>query len=185
MISFWRINRYNWIQTVARRVNNGQQLSTRRWLSSMLTRTKDCVRSWRKHPSIIERSSASSGMQSSFCSWSCVSWQYHYLTSGFEVNQCWWFSIKMHWFIFFRCGFPLPIQFSRLAVHFNLKEYDGQANIVDSEQLKFAPEEYRMFTFTFDPKNDHVQRSLEVTRRLSWMIDRRADVHRLRSPQSP
>jgi len=61
-----------------------------------------------------------------------------------------------------KCGFPLPIQFNRLTINFNLKEYDGQANIIDSEQLKFTPDQYQMFTFNINPKNDHVQRSLEV-----------------------
>lgn len=68
----------------------------------------------------------------------------------------------MRSFFSFRCGFPLPIQFNRLTVNFNLKEYDAQANIIDNEQLKFIPDQYQMFTFNFNPKNDHVQRALEI-----------------------
>jgi hypothetical protein len=56
----------------------------------------------------------------------------------------------------------LPIQFNQLIVYFNLKEYDGLANITDSEKLKFSPGEQRILTFNFTPKNDHVQRTLEV-----------------------
>jgi tetratricopeptide (TPR) repeat protein len=59
-------------------------------------------------------------------------------------------------------GFPLPIQFNQLIVYFNLKEYDGLANITDSEKLKFSPGEQRILTFNFTPKNDHVQRTLEI-----------------------
>jgi hypothetical protein len=63
----------------------------------------------------------------------------------------------------FRNGFPLPIEFSQLVVYFNLKEYDGLANVTDPEQLKFSPNEQRILSFNFAPKTDHVQRTLEVT----------------------
>ncbi|CAF2858872.1 unnamed protein product [Rotaria sp. Silwood2] len=59
--------------------------------------------------------------------------------------------------------FPLPIEFSELSVHFNLKEYDGLANVTDAEQLKFSRGEQRIINFNFAPKRDHVQRLLEIT----------------------
>lgn len=62
----------------------------------------------------------------------------------------------------FRNSFPLPIEFNQLIVHFNIKDYDGLANLTDSEQLKFSSDEHRILTFNFQPKNDHVQRALEV-----------------------
>ncbi|CAF3445488.1 unnamed protein product [Rotaria sp. Silwood1] len=58
--------------------------------------------------------------------------------------------------------FPLPIEFSQLSIHFNLKEYDGSANVTNSEQLKFSPGEHRILNFNFAPKSDHVQRILEI-----------------------
>jgi hypothetical protein len=61
-----------------------------------------------------------------------------------------------------RSSFPLPIQFDRLSVNFNLKEYDGQANINEADQLKFQYGEHRILTFTFAPRTDHAQRTLEV-----------------------
>jgi len=62
----------------------------------------------------------------------------------------------------FRNSFPLSIQFSQLSVYFNLKEYDGLANITDSEQLKLSSGEQRILSFNFVPKGDHIQRTLEV-----------------------
>ncbi|UJR26957.1 hypothetical protein I4U23_008264 [Adineta vaga] len=60
-------------------------------------------------------------------------------------------------------GFLLPIQFNQLLVSFSLKEYDGLANITDPKQLSFAPNEQRILSFNFTPKNDHIQRILEIT----------------------
>ncbi|CAF3408620.1 unnamed protein product [Rotaria sp. Silwood1] len=62
----------------------------------------------------------------------------------------------------FTNDFPLPIEFSQLSIHFNLKEYDGSANVTNSEQLKFSPGEHRILNFNFAPKSDHVQRILEI-----------------------
>ena len=64
---------------------------------------------------------------------------------------------------FYRNGFPLSIQFNQLLVYFSLKEYDGLANVTDAKQLSFAPNEQRVLSFNFTPKNDHIQRTLEVT----------------------
>ena len=71
--------------------------------------------------------------------------------------------IKTSLFPICRNGFPLPMEFSQLIVHFNLKEYDGLADITSPEQLKFASGEQRILPFHFAPKTDHVQRALEVT----------------------
>ena len=53
--------------------------------------------------------------------------------------------------------------FSRLVVNFNLKEYNGLANMLDAEQLRFASGEHRILSFKFAPKNDRVQRTIEVS----------------------
>ena len=68
----------------------------------------------------------------------------------------------------FRNGFPLPIAFNQLTVYFNLKEYDGLANTIDPEQLKFSSGEQRILSFNFAPKSDQIQRTLEVQRALSF-----------------
>ena len=65
----------------------------------------------------------------------------------------------------FRNGFPSSIGFSQLHVHFNLKEYDSSADTTDPEQLKFSPGEQRVLSFHFTPKNEHVQRPLEVKKK--------------------
>jgi hypothetical protein len=70
--------------------------------------------------------------------------------------------------VIFRNGFPLPIQFSQLSVNFNLKEYDGLANITDSDRLKFSSGEQRILSFNFAPKTDHIQRTLEVKNNKSF-----------------
>jgi hypothetical protein len=54
------------------------------------------------------------------------------------------------------------MNFTRLSVQFNLKDYDGLANLFDIEQLRFQSNEHRIYTFQFAPKRDHVQRTLEV-----------------------
>lgn len=73
-------------------------------------------------------------------------------------------------FEYFRNNFPLPIQFNQLTVYFNLPDYDGLANITDSEQLKFSSNEQRILSFNFPPKTDHVQRTLEVKKLQSFFF---------------
>lgn len=68
-------------------------------------------------------------------------------------------------FRIFRNGFPSSIAFSQLQVHFNLKEYDSLASTTDPKQLQFSPGEQRVLSFNFTPKNDHIQRALEVRKK--------------------
>lgn len=65
-------------------------------------------------------------------------------------------------FLMNRNAFPLPIEFHELSVHFNIKEYDSQAQITESGKLKFNCNEQKIFSFNFPPQNEHAQRTLEV-----------------------
>ena len=56
----------------------------------------------------------------------------------------------------------MPIEFSQLSVHFNLKEYDQYAIINTPEQLKFQPDEEKVLSFNFSPQTEHAQRTIEV-----------------------